>query len=458
MPQIDLLKDLVFKLAHEKSWHEVSTVMIGQHPADLAEMISQADSDIREHLFALIEENLKPNVLAELEGSAEEEVLQALTNSEISKIVEGMSPDDAADVIADLSDERSEQVLDLMEEQGSEDVRALLKYDEDTAGGIMTTDIVSLSEHMTVTECFDHIAEAEHDEPFYYAYTVDPEKKLTGFIGIWELLKIKDRNITLHEITHRDFISAKTDMDQEDVAKLMTKYDLTALPITNEQEKLVGRITADDVMDVIEEEASEDILRLAGSDDAELISSSPLKACKIRLPWLFITLVTSSITILIMNRFTAMPLKEILLLVNFVPIVMAMGGNTGIQSSTLVVRGLALGTIEKNRVFKVLKREITTGLIMGLFCGVVTGCAAHYYFSVTVQSPTSFSPIYLAFTVGIALFSAMTFAALYGAFVPIFLDRLNIDPAVASGPFVTSSTDVSALGIYYGIIFILLAL
>jgi magnesium transporter len=227
------------------------------------------------------------------------------------------------------------------------------------------------------------------------------------------------------------------------------------MPVLDWQNKLVGRITVDDIMDVIEEEASEDIFKLAGSSDTELEDTSPLQACKARLPWLLITLGTGFITSLIYKSFIhRLSLTEILSLSFFIPIIMAMGGNTGIQSSTLIIRGIALGASHSRRIVKILMHEIMAGATMGLICGTTIGLWARLL--IAHGGNTAIAPSFLALTVGVALFSAMAFAAVFGALVPVLLDRANIDPAVASGPFVSASNDIFALLIYYGVTLIMI--
>lgn len=450
MQALDDLKAQVLDLAQGKKWDEIRTLMEGLHYGDAAELISAVPSPIQEQLFSLVENDLKPDVLAELEDRAEQDVLKSLSNAELADIVEEMAPDDAADVLADIPNDRSEKVLNLMEEEESQDVRRLLKYDEESAGGIMTPDVVALRDNLTVSQAIEEIALLEDDEPFYYAYVVDQAGHLKGYIGLWELLKVRDRNRTLGAITHGEIISVTADTDQEEVAKVMAKYDLTAVPVVDAQGRLMGRVTVDDVLDVVEEEASEDIFRLAGSDDAELSYTSPLKASRIRLPWLLITLGTGFITSMVLKRFLV-DFQHVIALAFFVPIVMAMGGNTGIQSSTLIIRSLALGALEGRRVLSILSREVAAGALMGVICGLIIGLWANFLITMEAGGAETISALYLAFTVGIALAAAMTFAAMFGAIVPIVLNRLNIDPAVASGPFVTSSNDVFALVIYYGV-------
>ena len=431
-------------------WEQIPKFFEELHPADIAEIINHAPTSAHNILFDLIDDETKPDVLAELDDQAEADILDDLTDEEISDIVEEMAPDDAADVLGEL-DDRSEGILELMDEEESEDVRELLQYGEETAGGIMTSDFVAVPATMTANEATDYIAELDLEEPLYNLYVVDPNGRLTGWIELWKLIKKTNYGITLKELADEDTISVHTDTDQEEAARLASKYNLSSLPVLDQENILVGRITADDIMDVIEEEASEDIFKLAGSDDSELEYTSPLHACKSRLPWLMVTLFAGFVSSLILKRFID---HHIVALSFFVPIIMAMGGNTGIQSSTLIIRGLAVGSITEREVFKLLGRELTVGALMGLICGVMVGLWANFMVGTGGDIPA----IYLAFTVGISLFTAMMFAAVFGAFAPLLLNRFKADPAVASGPFVTASNDILALLIYYAITLALIML
>jgi magnesium transporter len=430
-------------------WEQLPKFFAELHPADIAEIINHAPASAHNVLFELLDDEIKPDVLAELDDQAEADILEVLSDEEISDIVEEMAPDDAADVLGELEDGQREEILELMEIEDSEDVRELLQYDEDTAGGIMTTDFVAAQASMTAIEAIDYIAGLDLDEAIYNLYVVDQAGRLTGWIQLWKLLKKANHNMTLEDLADKEAISVHTDADQEEVARLVSKYDLTSLPVVDGQNKLVGRITVDDIMDVIEEEASEDIFKLAGSSDSELDDTSPMQACKARLPWLLITLGTGFISSLILKNFmNHLSLAEIVALSFFVPIIMAMGGNTGIQSSTLIIRGIALGASHSRRIAKIITHEIIAGATMGLICGTTIGLWAG--FVITQDGGSAVAPSYLALTVGIALFSAMAFAAVFGALVPVLFDRMKVDPAVASGPFVTASNDIFALLIYYG--------
>lgn len=457
MHQLKQAVEYIESLAEEQQWEKIATLLTGYHFTDLADIVESLPRELHEPVFDLIDEKIKPDVLAELEGRASVDVLKSLTNAELAEIVEEMDRDDAADILGELSEARSEKVLNLMEAEDSEEVRELMKYDEESAGGIMTPEVLTIHDDLTIDQALAVIQEFDDDEPFYYAYVVDAANKLIGWIGLWELVKVRDRTRIVNEIAHTDVVYVKTDADQEEVARLMVKYDHAALPVVDADGRLVGRITMDDVMDVMEEEASEDIFRLAGSDDTELYNETPLQACRARLPWLLITLVAGFVTSSILRRFMN-DLAQVLALSFFVPIVLAMGGNTGIQSSTLIIRSLALGTLEGKGITKLLSREIAAGAIMGVFCGVIIGIWADFLIRSSPDISEFYSPVFLAFTVGLALLSAMTFAAVFGAFVPIVLNKVRIDPAVASGPFVTASNDILALLIYYAVAVGLIAL
>ena len=451
MSDINRIKERITFCIKGELWEQIPKFFLELHPADIAEIINHAPTSAHNKLFELIKDEIKPDVLAELDDQAESDILEELSAEEISDIIEEMAPDDAADVLGELEDKRSKEVLDLMENEDSEEVRELLQYGEDTAGGIMTTDFVAVRASMTAAEAMKHIGSLELDEPLYHLYIVDADGRLTGWVQLWELLKQGNLNQTLETLGETETITVHTDADQEEVARLANKYDLSSLPVLDWQNKLVGRITVDDIMDVMEEEASEDIFKLAGSDDSELEYSSALHAFKSRLPWLMVTLFAGTVSSIILKRFID---GHIVALSFFVPIIMAMGGNTGIQSSTLIIRGLAVGSFDEKGLAKLLGRELLTGTLLGIICGVIIGIIAR----VMVGTDSSIPAIYLAFTVGVSLFAAMMFAAVFGAFAPLLLNRFKVDPAVASGPFVTASNDILALLIYYGITLFLISL
>lgn len=453
MSQINRIKEQIQFCISGELWEKLPELLVLLHPADIADVIEDAHDDVQSRIFELLNDETKADVIAELDDSTEADILEDLSAEEISDIADEMAPDDIADMLSELDDKLSEEVLGLMEED-SEDVRELLQYDEDTAGGRMTTDFVALPENFTVKEALIHIGSLELDEPIYFAYVVNAANVLTGYVQIWQMLKTENRRKKLAELAEENTLTVTPDTDQETVARIMSKYDLSSLPVIDKENHLLGRVTVDDIIDVLEEEASEDIFKLAGSDDAELEDPSPLSSCKTRLPWLLITLGTGFITSMILKGFMhSITTMEVLALSFFVPIVMGMGGNTGIQSATLIIRGLALGSFNEKTLYRLLLREMATGMLMGLICGSVIGVWARF----VIGGSTAFQPGFLALSVGLALFSAMMFAAIFGAAVPLILNRFKIDPAVASGPFVSASNDIFALLIYYGVTFLMIS-
>ncbi|MGE4490241.1 MAG: magnesium transporter [Kiritimatiellales bacterium] len=455
MNKINRIKEQIHFCISSELWDKLPALVDLLHPADIADVIQHSPDEVQNRVFDLLSDEHKADVLAELDDSTEAEILEDLTAEEISDIIEEMAPDDAADLLGELEDKRSAEVLELMESEDSHEVRELLRYDEDTAGGIMTTDFVALRSTETTKEALQYIGSIDLDEPVYFTYVIDESGKLIGYVQLWQMLKTENRHKMLGELAETDLFSARTDTDQEEVARLMSKYDLSSLPVVDAEGRLVGRVTIDDMVDVIEEEASEDIFKLAGSDDAELEDPSPISSCKARLPWLLITLATGFVTSMILKGFMqSITTMEVLALSFFVPIVMGMGGNTGIQSATLIIRGLALGSFNEKALHRLLLREMATGMLMGIICGSVIGVWARF----VIGGSTAFHPAFLAFSVGLALFSAMMFAAIFGAAVPLILNRFKVDPAVASGPFVSASNDIFALLIYYGVTFLLISL
>ncbi len=436
------------QMSRDKNWALVKDLLADMHPADIAEALSRLDEDLMFKVFSLLGADEQPLVIAELEENLNINILEQFDSKKISDIMDSMHPDDAADILQHFPRKRSHEILELMEKDESEDVRELMQYGEETAGGIMTTDFVSLPSHLTVDDALNLIGQLEEDEPFYYAYVVDSHDVMIGSVALWELVKTRNKELHLVDLVEPNFVSATVDMDQEECARIMSKYDLSSLPVTDEQGHLVGRIMIDDVIDVIEDEASEDILRLAGTTEDELLHSSPFRSAKLRLPWLLVTLAAGFVMSLLMKRF--IDLKEAVILGAFVPIMMDMAGNTGVQSSTLVVRRIAMGSLDMSGIAKVLRKEIATGAIMGVLCGIAIAAWVLLIFRLG-ETAATFSPMIIAAIVALSLFAAMSTASLLGTFTPMVFEYLKIDPAIASGPLVTSMVDILALIIYYAI-------
>jgi magnesium transporter len=435
---------------------ETSDNLQNLHPADLAEILEDLDQSERISILENLDEDVAAETLAEAEAETQLQIIENLDAETASEIIEEMDPDEAADLLQDMDQEKAKAILEHMDLDDSSDVRKLLEHREDTAGGLMTTEYAAIFEDFTVADAFSHLRLVAADiEIIYYMYVIDSDEKLKGVVSIRDLLSANPAQLVT-EIMDDDLVIVYTDTEQEEVANLISKYDYMAIPVVNQQQQIVGVVTVDDVVDVIEEEASEDLFKFAGSSEDELNYTSPLQACRARLPWLLITLGTGFITSSILKNFMT-EFSQVLVLAFFVPVVMAMGGNTGIQSSTLIIRGMALNSFSGGDLFKRLISEIAAGGLMGVACGTIVGIWARYLIATDVATSANFSAIFLALTVAIAMMASMTFAAMFGALVPIVFDRFKIDPAVASGPFVTSSNDIFALIIYYAVAFTMLS-
>jgi magnesium transporter len=347
-----------------------------------------------------------------------------------------LGPDDVAYILGFLPEDRSKEILALMKAEDSTEVADILKYPKDTAGAIMTTEFFSLAEDATAQEAIRRLQQATDAEMVFYIYVTDKDDHLVGVLSLRQLLTVPPTT-PLKNIMTREVMSVAIDMDQEEVARQVASYNLLAIPVVERDSKLVGIITVDDVVDVIREEATEDMLKMAGAIEEDSTSkSSSFGSAKLRLPWLFTNLIGSLLSgaILWYFRYT---IQEVVAIVSFIPVIAAMGGNVGLQSSTLIIRGLATGTVELTHVWPVFFREVKIGLVMGLACGVtltLVGWVLHQGF--------------LGLVVGTSLLIAFLVSTSMATIMPILLKRMGVDPAVAAGPFVTTANDITGITIY----------
>lgn len=421
------------------------------HPADLADILRDLDDDDRISFIENLDEELAADTIAEVDTETQLNIIGKLDAKTASDIIEEMDPDEATDLLQEIDKDKADEILKHMDLNEASDVKKLLAHDEYTAGGIMTTEYIAIFEDFTIENTISHLRLVAADiENIYYMYVIDTEERLKGVISIRDIFSSNVKQ-KVSEVMDDDVVSVHANMPQEEVAAVVAKYDYMSVPVVNDDNQIIGVITVDDVMDVLEEEATEDIFKLAGTSDEELDDDSPWQACKSRLPWLLITLCTGFITSTILKYFMA-KFDGMIALVFFVPVVTAMGGNTGVQSSTLAIRGLAVNPYARDNLLKRLLKEIIAGAVMGGVCGFVVGAWAEYLIrSGSTPAAAQISSLYLSMTVGIAMMAAMTFAAAFGAVIPLLFDKFKIDPAVASGPFVTSFNDIFALIIYYAV-------
>jgi magnesium transporter len=349
-----------------------------------------------------------------------------------------MADDDSAELLRSLPEALAEEILAALHGEQSEDVEQLLGYDEETAGGIMSTDVFSLGQNLTVREAIESLQDAEDYEMVFYLYVVDEHNHLVGVLSLRQLLTVPP-STALHTLMTTDVLRVRTDMDQEDVAELVAKYNILAIPVVDEHGKLMGLITVDDVIDVMRDEATEDILRMAGTSEEELLYGyKSFHVARLRLPWLLTTLVGGVVTGTLMWYYKA-TLEQVIMLISFIPVITGMGGNVGGQTSTIIVRGFATGRIDFSMLRQVFLKELRVGLIMGTVCGLMIATIAFIWHQ----------NIYLGLVVGLAMVIAISVAACMGVLVTAFFKKVGIDPAIASSPFVQTINDITGILIYF---------
>lgn len=418
----------------------IRNLLIELHHADIADVLDVMDSEDAARVLHLLDSETASDILAEMEEAARGPLLELVDPRELATLLEEMPSDDAADLVGELDEEAAEEVLSHVAPEERQEIRELLVYEEDSAGGRMESDFVAVDKEATVNEAIEAIRRAVEEVEFvYYVYVVDTAGRLTGLLRLRDLM-LSPASLKVVSLMDSDVVSVPVDMDQEDVARMVQQYDLAAIPVVDDRGILVGRITHDDIADVLEEEREEDLRMMAGIGDEDLIESSSLRVAGSRLPWILFGLVSAMVAGIIIDNHRNL-LEEYLVLAIFLPVVMAIGGSIGLQSSTIVVRGLATGQADLINVGTRIFKELRVGLVMGITCGVVVGVIAWIWKNEAV----------LGLTVGLSMLTAIILAATLGAVVPVVLDKLKADPALASGPFMTMSNDIIGLLIYFAL-------
>src|SRR6202795_2802814 len=337
--------------------------LVEAHAADIAHVLQQLPLADRATIFRSLRQDQAGDVLSELDDATLLELVRSLDDVEVSMILDRMPSEHAADVVDELSSEHAEKILDLMEEEKSEEIQEILEYPEDSAGRLMSQDVVAIRETSTVEEAIQHIRKTVTEERPFGVYAVDDHQHLIGRVQLRRLLLADPRSLLLG-LLEEDVVSVNATMDREEVARVVAKYDLVTVPVGDEQNRLVGTISVDDVIDIVQEEASEDIFRMAGSDAAELERRSPRQVAMLRLPWVLLTLLIEMMAGVVIHFFDK-TLGKVILLASFMPVIQAISGNTGLQSVTMVVRGLATGQVQLSRWWEPLWRQIQTSAISG---------------------------------------------------------------------------------------------
>jgi len=432
---LDVVKEL-FEAGREQ---RLAQLVEEAHPADLANILRDLSQEQQVIVFRLLDPERAGAVLAEVDNQTLLELGRVLDETKLSSILNRMPADDAAEVVDELPDEQAEKILHLMEGEKSEDVQELLEYGEQTAGRLMSPEFLAVSESTTVGQAIDHIRKSisdERAERAFELYVVDVHDHLIGVVPLRRLLTA-DPATPVWSIRDEDVVTVSPETDQEEVARVVAKYNLVAAPVVDENRRLLGVISHDDVVDILREEASEDIFRIAGSDAAELEQLSPRRIALLRLPWVLATMLIELGAGKVINYFNA-TLVQVILLASFMPVIQAISGNTGLQSVTMVVRGLATGQVQLTRWWVPLWRQLQTSMILGGVCAAAVGVVGFVW-----RGTFGF-----AFVVASSMFISVNLSGVVGTAFPMVSKRLGFDPALTAGPFETAFQDVVGVLIF----------
>jgi len=436
-----ILMESIKRLLRRNAMQHLRKIVSKTHAADLSRVFDSLSLTEQGKLFNMIDDVEQKGILfSELEKDTLLDFVEVLKIEEVVAVLEDMPTDDVADIIGKLPEEMADTILRRMREEGSEQIEGLLRYEDDTAGGIMVPDFIALGEDVTAAEAIRSLQTEHQDvEMPFYLYVINEYGNLVGVSSLRQLVVVPPET-PLKDFMSTDVFSVKTEMDQEEVAKIVARYDILAVPVVDETNKLVGIVTVDDVIDIFRREATEDILKMAGVGEDFVETKSVFKSTRIRLPWLFASCVGGIVAFFVIGHFEE-SLRKLAYLAAFIPVIMGMGGNIGTQSSTIVVRGLAMGRITISELWSVVFKELSIGLILGLVYGLLIGIVAQVTYSTGL----------LAVAVAASVLSSMSVAALVGSLVPMLFAKIDIDPAVATGPFVTTAIDIISVFFYFAI-------
>lgn len=421
------------------------SILLELHPADQAEVFNLLSEEQQALILPKLDVGAAADLLEEMEDEEVLTAVESLTSEQLADVLDEMEPDEAADLLGDLPPAQASEALAQMEDAG--DVIPLLGYPDETAGGLMTTAFLALHRTTTIQQAIQFLRQVspEIDIP-YYLYVIDREKRLTGVLGLRNLV-IAEPSAAVGDIMDHEVIYVSTDTDQEEVARVMARYDLAAVPVVDRNRHLVGAITHDDIVDVLEDEATEDIYRLGNVTDTDLEPESPIwQHLRGRLPWLYVNTLTALFASWVVTNFEEI-IAQVAVLAAFQSVVAGLGGNSGSQNVVMVVRSMALGRIDSRRLWRIVLRQATVGLLQGLGVGIVVGIG------VAIWQGNPFLGLVLA----LAMVGNMVVAGVIGTLTPFVLTRLGMDPALASSIFVTAITDSGGFFIFLSLAAIFLS-
>lgn len=438
----ELNEELMHELLQKGDVEAFREEFLSHHPYDQASFYEKADEETRHLLY----QYLSPKEMADIFEAIEvdddeyEDLFKEMDARYAADILSYMYTDDAVDVLNELNKDQVASYLTIMDKKSAQQIKDLLHYEEYTAGSIMTTEFVAIPKNSTVRSAMNILRNAAPNaETIYYVFVIDEDRKLSGIVTLRDLI-VADEDTLIESIMNDRVVSVQVSEDQEEVARMIKDYDFLALPVVDFQDHLLGIITVDDIIDVLDEEASDDYSKLAAVSDMDTFDRGPLTAAKKRLPWLILLTFLGMLTANLMGMFEA-TLDQVALLAVFIPLIAGMAGNSGTQALAVAVRGIATGDIEEESKMKLLFREAGTGLITGVICGIVVVGLVYFWKS----------ELLIGMLVGTAVASSIFVATLAGSFIPLLIHRMKIDPAVASGPFITTLNDIISILIYLGL-------
>ena len=441
-----LLTATIQKLLHRGAMSNIQRILDKTHSADIASVL-QNFSDLEAYEIFKLEPDAatRAEILSYLDNEFQKKMLERSSTEETTQLVNLMDSDDAADLLANLPEAETQSILDSLEVEDSSEVVDLMTYPEDSAGGIMSSDYTEFTEETTVEQVIQALQSDELENKItFYIYVLNSTGHLVGVVSLKQLLLSK-KSATLKQLMHPSVISVKVDTDQEEVAQTVERYDFLSIPVVDENNKLVGVITVDDVIDIINEESEEDLYKAIGSSDEELVVKDRVrKIVQLRLPWIMASFF-GSLMVVFLLKFTeggVLGANAAFFFV-FVPMICAMGGNVGVQSSTIMARNLSLSYVDWQEARRATLRELKVGVSLGMICGTLIGMVAWFWGG----------PVMLIIIL-LAMVCTMGVAATTGTLIPVALKKFGIDPAIATGPFVTSFNDLVANCVYFSIIFI----
>lgn len=436
-------QEMMNRLISQGDWNTLRSLLAEVHPADIAFLLDQLEPEDAVVVFRLLPLETASEVLDETGSRVRQELVEKVDEERLADLLDELPMDDAAEFLEDLPDLKAARLLDLMEPEEAEDVRELLRYEDETAGRLMTRDVVALRRHWTIAETLNFLRNLEDTDPLHYLYVVDRNNHLIGVVPLRELIKAKPEQ-TVESIMRGDVATVSVHADQEALAEMVARYDYYAMPVVDDANHLVGIVTVDDVLDVLADEATEDIQRLGGSEplDQPYFAVSVFHVVRKRIVWLLLLFVAATLTGTVIRQFEV-ELETVIALGIFIPLITGTGGNAGSQTVTTVIRALALGEVQRRDIFRVLWREIMVALLLGTLLGLVGFLRA-------ITWDTGYRTVYdVSVVVMLTLPLVVLWANVVAAVVPIVAEKLRIDPTVVSAPMITTVVDATGLGIYF---------